>query len=105
MLLTILNPSAKKQFIRGNVDMKAITNDIEFRGSEDKTFKTDDGQNMTMKVFRFDDETGIQNEFYVMSDKIGDVVGIDSLVRGGMYKCELSIGKNNKVRLIGVYET
>lgn len=96
---------AKRQFEKGNVDMIAITNNIEFRGSEDKTFKTDDGQNMVMKVFRFDDEIGIQNEFYVMSDKINDVVGLDTLVRGGMYKCELSIGKNNKVRLIGVYES
>lgn len=85
--------------------MKAITNDIEFRGSEEKTFKTDDGQNMAMIVYRFDDETGIQNEFYVMADKVHDVIGADSLVRGGMYKCELSIGKNNKVRLIGVYES
>ena len=104
MLLKILNPLAIKQIIRGNVDMKAITNDIEFRGSEDKTFKSDDGQNMAMKVFRFDDETGIQNEFYVMADKLNDVLGLDTLVRGGIYKCELSIGKNNKVRLIGVYE-
>ena len=26
--------------------MKAISNDIEFRGSEDKTFKSDDGKNV-----------------------------------------------------------
>ena len=84
--------------------MKAISNDIEFRGSEDKTFKSDDGKNIAMKVFRFEDETGIQNEFYVMADKLNDVRGLDSLVRGNMYSCELSIGKFNKVRLIGVYE-
>ena len=84
--------------------MKAISNDIEFRGSEDKTFKSDDGENIAMKVFRFEDETGMQNEFYVMADKLNDVRGLDSLVRGNMYSCELSIGKFNKVRLIGVYE-
>ena len=84
--------------------MKAISNDIEFRGSEDKTFTNDEGKNVAMKVFRFEDETGMQNEFYVMADKVKDVRGLDTLVRGGMYSCELSIGKFNKVRLIGVYE-
>ena len=84
--------------------MKAISNDIEFRGSEDKTFTNDEGKNVAMKVFRFEDETGLQNEFFVMADKLKDVRGLDTLVRGGMYSCELSIGKNNKVRLIGVYE-
>ena len=53
--------------------MKAISSDIEFRGSEDKTFKSDDGKNIAMKVFRFEDETGMQNEFYVMADKLNDV--------------------------------
>lgn len=85
--------------------MKAISNNIEFRGSEAKTFKSDDGKNISMNVYRFEDETGLQNEFYVMADKVNDVRGIDSLVRGGMYSCELSIGKFNKVRLIGVYES
>lgn len=84
--------------------MKAISNDIEFRGSEDKNLKSDDGKNIAMKVFRFEDETGLQNEFYVLADKLSDVRGLDTLVRGGMYSCELSIGKSNKVRLIGVYE-
>ena len=83
--------------------MRAISNDIEFRGSEAKTIKSDDGKDIAMKVFRFEDETGLQNEFYVLADKINDVRGLDSLVRGGMYSCELSIGKNNKVRLMGVY--
>lgn len=84
--------------------MRAISNDIEFRGSEDKAFTNDEGKNVAMKVFRFEDETGLQNEFFVMADKLNDVRGLDNLVRGGMYSCELSIGKNNKVRLIGVYE-
>ena len=105
MFLTILNSLAKRKIKRGIVDMKAITNEIEFRGSENKSFKDDDGKEMNMMVYRFDDEAGLQNEFYVMSDKIGDVAGLDTLVRGGMYKCELSIGRNNKVKLIGVYES
>ena len=90
--------------VRGNVEMKAISNDIEFRGCEDKTFTNDEGKNVAMKVFRFEDETGLQNEFFVLADKLSDVRGLDTLVRGGMYSCELSIGKFNKVRLIGVYE-
>lgn len=85
--------------------MRAISNDIEFRGSEAKTIKSEDGKDIAMKVFRFEDETGLQNEFYVLADKLNDVRGLDSLVRGGMYSCELSIGKNNKVRLMGVYES
>ena len=84
--------------------MRAISNDIEFRGSEDKTFTNDEGKNVAMKIFRFEDETGLQNEFFVMADKLNDVRGLDTLVRGRMYSCELSIGKSNKVRLIGVYE-
>ena len=55
--------------------MIAISNDIEFRGSEDKTFTNDDGKNVAMKVFRFEDETGLQNEFFVMADKLKDVRG------------------------------
>ena len=82
--------------------MRAISNDIEFRGSEAKTIKSEDGKDIAMKVFRFEDETGLQNEFYVLADKLNDVRGLDSLVRGGMYSCELSIGKNNKVRLMGL---
>ena len=85
--------------------MRAISNDIEFRGSEAKTIKSEDGKDIAMKVFRFEDETGLQNEFYVLAEKLNDVRGLDSLVRGGMYSCELSIGKNNKVRLMGVYES
>lgn len=85
--------------------MKAITNEIEFRGSETRSFKSDDGREMLMNVYRFDDESGLQNEFYVMADKLADTVGLDTLVRGDLYKCELSIGRNNKVRLIGVYES
>ena len=50
--------------------MKAITNEIEFRGSETRSFKNDDGQEMSMNVYRFDDESGLQNEFYVMADKL-----------------------------------
>lgn len=83
--------------------MRAVTDQIEFRGSEEKSFKSEDGE-MHMTVYRFDDETGLQNEFYVMNDKKSDVIGLDTLVRGGMYSCELSIGKSNKVRLLGVYE-
>lgn len=85
--------------------MKAVTREIEFRGCEDKTFRTDDGKDLAMKVYRFEDEAGNQNEFYVMAYRVKDVPGLDTLVRGSVYNLELSIGKFNKVRLIGVYET
>ena len=82
--------------------MKVKSNVIEFRGSEDKRITTEDGKILAMKVFRFEDETGLQNEFYVISDRLKDVPGLDSLAIGCLYKCVLSIGRNNKARLLEV---
>lgn len=84
--------------------MKVKSSVIEFRGSEEKNFRTDDGKNLAMKVFRFEDETGLQNEFYVMIDRLTNIPGLETLVIGGLYKCVLSIGKNNKARLLEVCE-
>ena len=82
--------------------MKVKSSVIEFRGSEDKSFLTEDGKMLAMKVFRFEDETGFQNEFYVKSDRINEIPGLDSLAIGCLYKCVLSIGKYNKARLLEV---
>lgn len=83
--------------------MKCVSDKVEYRGCEEKTIYGDDG-NIKMTVFRFDDESGLQNEFYVMQDKLSDVVGVSDIVRGCQYTLDLSIGKSNKVKLIGVYE-
>lgn len=84
--------------------MRCLSDNVEFRGSEKKEIVGDDGKKFEMTVFRFDDESGLQNEFYVMQDKLSDVVGVSDIVRGGVYQVELSIGKSNKVKLLGVYE-
>ena len=80
--------------------MIAYTNPVEFRGSEVKSFRGDDGKNVSMTVFRFDDESGVQNEFFV-SD-LSKVSGLDELLRGGLYSLGLDIRRNNKVRLISL---
>ena len=80
--------------------MTAYTDPVEFRGSEIKSFKGDDGKDVSMTVFRFDDESGVQNEFFV-SD-VSRISGIDELLRGGLYSLGLDIRRNNKVRLISV---
>ena len=80
--------------------MTAYTDPVEFRGSEIKSFKGDYGKDVSMTVFRFDDESGVQNEFFV-SD-VSRISGIDELLRGGLYSLGLDIRRNNKVRLISV---
>lgn len=80
--------------------MTAYTDPVEFRGSEIKSFKGDDGKDVSMTVFRFDDESGVQNEFFV-SD-LSKISGVDELLRGGLYSLGLDIRRNNKVRLISV---
>lgn len=80
--------------------MIAFTDPVEFRGSEIKSFKGDNGENVSMTVFRFDDESGVQNEFFV-SD-LSKVSGVEDLLRGGLYSLGLDIRRNNKVRLISV---
>lgn len=82
--------------------MKCVSDPVEFRGMEEKSFKNDDGEKVTMSVLRFDDETGQQNEFYIL-DK-SNVLGLQNLVRGGLFLLELNIGKNNKVKLLQVIE-
>ena len=80
--------------------MIAYSEPVEFRGSEVKSFVGDDGKQISMTVFRFDDESGIQNEFFV-SD-LSKVSGVDDLLRGGLYSLGLDIRRNNKVRLMSV---
>lgn len=80
--------------------MIAYTDAVEFRGSEVKSFKGDDGKDVSMTVFRFDDESGVQNEFFV-SD-LSKISGVEDLLRGGLYSLGLDIRRNNKVRLVSV---
>lgn len=82
--------------------MKVISDPVEFRGMEEKSFNGDNGERVSMTVLRFDDEEGLQNEFYIR-DKSA-VGGFQNLVRGGLFICELSVGKNNKVKLLQVIE-
>ena len=82
--------------------MKCISDPVEFRGCEKKSFTNDDGKNVEMTVLRFDDETGQQNEFYIFDES--RVGGIQSLVRGGIFLCELNIGRGNKAQLLQVIE-
>ena len=83
--------------------MVAITSDaVEFRGSEDMKFKKDDGSEMNMTCVRFDDENGVQSQFFV-SDPM-NIEGFSSLTRGALYNLKLDIGAKNKVKLSGVFE-
>lgn len=82
--------------------MKALTDNCEFRGMEHKEFKSDQGEALSMTLLRFDDESGQQNEFYVMDpDK---VPGFDTLKRGSVYNLQVNIGRNNKVKILSIFE-
>lgn len=83
--------------------MIAITSDaLEFRGSEDMKFKKDDGGEMLMTCIRFDDENGVQSQFYIADPR--ELEGFSSLQRGALFNLKLSIGAKNKVKLLGVFE-
>lgn len=82
--------------------MKALSENCEFRGMENKQFTSDQGEILNMTVTRFDDESGQQNEFYIMDSS--KVMGFETLKRGCMYNLQLSIGKNNKVKLLEIFE-
>lgn len=82
--------------------MKVISDPVEFRGMEEKSFIGDDGERVTMTVLRFDDEEGVQNEFYIRDKE--SVGGFQSLVRGSLFLLECSVGKNNKVKLVQIIE-
>lgn len=82
--------------------MKVISDPVEFRGMEEKSFNGDNGERVSMTVLRFDDEEGLQNEFYIRDKSAVD--GFKNLVRGAMFILELSVGKNNKVKLLQVIE-
>lgn len=83
--------------------MVAITSEtVEFRGSEDMKFKKDDGSEMLMTCIRFDDENGVQSQFYVADPR--ELDGFNSLTRGALYNLKLNIGAKNKVKLVGVFE-
>ena len=83
--------------------MVAITSDaVEFRGGEEMKFKKDDGSEMLMTCIRFDDDNGVQSQFFVINPD--EVDGLDTLKRGALYNLKLSIGAKNKVKLMGVFE-
>lgn len=83
--------------------MIAITSDaVEFRGSEDMHFKKEEGGEMLMTCIRFDDENGVQSQFYVADPR--ELEGFATLKRGALYNLKLSIGAKNKVKLLGVFE-
>lgn len=82
--------------------MIAYTEAVEYRGTEKKEFTGDDGKNVEMQIFRFDDDNGNQNEFWVMDPS--KVIGIDSLLRGGLYVLGLNIRRSNKVQLVSIAE-
>lgn len=77
-----------------------VVNEMEFRGKEDKSFSGDDGKSLNMTLYRFEDENGLQNNFYVMDSST--VEGLSDLQRGGLYTLFLNIGEKNKVRLNSV---
>lgn len=80
--------------------MYCITDDVEFRGMENKSFRGEANETVNMTVLRFDDESGQQNEFYVTD--ITKINGYNDLVRGNNYSLRLQIGKGNKVKLLGL---
>lgn len=82
--------------------MKCISNEVEFRGMETKSFIGDNGDPVSMTVLRFDDEEGLQNEFYIRDPNA--LSGFQSLVRGALFCLEISVGKNNKVKLLQIIE-
>lgn len=83
--------------------MIAITSDaVEFRGSEDMHFKREDGSDMLMTCIRFDDENGVQSQFYIADPR--ELEGFSNLQRGALFNLKLSIGAKNKVKLLGVFE-
>lgn len=82
--------------------MKCVSDEVEFRGFESKSFKGDNNETVNMTVLRFDDVNGLQNEFYVMDTS--KIAGFDSLIRGSNYNLDLEVGKGNKVKLLAVYE-
>lgn len=83
--------------------MIAITSDaVEFRGSEDMKFKKDEGGDMLMTCLRFDDNNGVQSQFYIPDPR--EIEGFSTLKRGVLFNLKLSIGAKNKVKLLGVFE-
>lgn len=68
----------------GGIKMLAqVVNEMEFRGKEDKSFSGDDGKSLNMTLYRFEDENGLQNNFYVMDpstiEGLSDLVDLSSI--------------------------
>lgn len=83
--------------------MVAMTCDpVEYRGCEDMKIKRDEGGELLMTCFRFDDDNGVQTQFYVTDPR--ELENMNMLVRGGLYNLKLNIGKGNKAKLLGVSE-
>lgn len=77
-----------------------VVDDMEYRGQELMSFNGDDGRQVNMTLYRFEDENGMQNNFYVVDPS--KVKGLNDLQRGSMYTLFLNIGAKNKVYLNSV---
>lgn len=77
-----------------------VVNEMEYRGKEPMSFNGDDGRQVDMTLYRFEDENGLQNNFYVIDPS--KVEGLNDLQRGQMYTLFLNIGVKNKVYLNSV---
>lgn len=77
-----------------------VIDDMEYRGQEPMSFNGNDGKQVNMTLYRFEDENGMQNNYYVVDPS--KVRGLDDLQRGSMYTLFLNIGAKNKVYLNSV---
>lgn len=77
-----------------------VVDDMEYRGQEPMSFNGDDGRQVNMTLYRFEDENGMQNNFYVVDPS--KVSGLSHLERGQLYTLFLNIGAKNKVYLNSV---
>lgn len=77
-----------------------VVNEMEYRGQEPMSFNGDDGRELNMTYYRFEDENGVQNNFYVVDPS--KVEGLNDLQRGQLYTLFLNIGVKNKVYLSSV---
>lgn len=77
-----------------------VVDEMEYRGNEPMSFNGDDGRQVNMTLYRFEDENGMQNNFYVVDPS--KVQGLNDLQRGQLYTLFLNIGAKNKVYLNSV---
>ena len=77
-----------------------VVDEMEYRGNEPMSFNGDDGKQINMILYRFEDVNGMQNNFYVVDPS--RVEGLASVERGALYTIFLNIGAKNKVYLNSV---